>query len=119
MRVLPFKPIPFFANKNRAFWRLQLAGWGGAMLLRAMSAIANNQSPAFLVIVLIGTITGFSISLVLAVIYRQLIAQRPLVTWGATVLVMPVAVALSGQGRHRITEPRPLSWRRFVFAIPP
>jgi signal transduction histidine kinase len=94
MRVLPFKPIPFFANKNQAFWRLQLVGWAGAMLLRAMSAIANDQPPTFLVIVLIGTITGFSISLVLAVIYRQLIAQRPLVTWGVTVLVLPVAVAL-------------------------
>jgi signal transduction histidine kinase len=94
MRVLPFKPIPFFANKNQAFWRLQLVGWAGAMLLRAMSAIANDQPPAFLVIVLIGTITGFSISLVLAVIYRQLIAQRPLITWGVTVLVLPIAVAL-------------------------
>ncbi len=94
MRVLPFKPIPFFANKDQAFWRLQLVGWAGAMLLRAMSAIANDQPPTFLVIVLIGTITGFSISLVLAVIYRQLIAQRPLITWGVTVLVLPVAVAL-------------------------
>ena len=43
MAVLPFRPTPFFANKNRAFWRLQLAGWGGAMLLRAMSSLANAQ----------------------------------------------------------------------------
>ena len=53
MAVLPIQPIPFFANKNQAFWRLQLAGWGGAMLLRAMSAIANGQPPAFLLLVLI------------------------------------------------------------------
>ena len=71
MAMLPIKPSPFFVNKNQAFWRLQLAGWGGAMLLRAMSAIANDQPLAFLVLVLIATITGFSISLVLAVIYRQ------------------------------------------------
>jgi hypothetical protein len=35
--MLPLRPTPFFGNKNRAFWRLQFAGWGGAMLLRAMS----------------------------------------------------------------------------------
>jgi len=94
MAVLPIQPNPFFTNKNQAFWRLQLAGWGGAMLLRAMSAIANDQPPAFLVLVLIATITGFSISLVLAVIYRQLITKRPLVTWGLTALILPFAVGL-------------------------
>ncbi len=95
MAVLPIQPIPFFANKNEAFWRLQFAGWGGAMLLRTMSAIANDQPLAFLVLVLIATITGFSISLILAVIYRQLISQRPLVTWGVTALILPFAVGLN------------------------
>jgi len=94
MAMLPFQPIPFFADKNQAFWRLQFAGWGGAMLLRAMSAIANGQPIAFLVILLITTVTGFSISLVLAVIYRQLITQRPLVTWGLTAMILPFAVGL-------------------------
>ncbi|MCK9540761.1 MAG: histidine kinase [Novosphingobium sp.] len=94
MAVLPFRPTPFFANKNQAFWRLQLAGWSGAMLLRTMSSLANAQPLSFLVLVLIATITGFSISLVLAVIYRQLITKRPLVTWGLTALVLPFAVAL-------------------------
>ena len=92
MAVLPFRPTPFFANKNQAFWRLQTAGWSGAMLLRAMSSIANAQPLTSLVLVLIATITGFSISLLLAVIYRQLISQRPLVTWGVTALVLPFAV---------------------------
>lgn len=96
MAVLPIQPNPFFTNKNQAFWRLQLAGWSGAFLLRAMSALANGQPLAFLVLVLIATITGFSISLILAVIYRQLIGQpRPLVTWGATVLILPFAVGLN------------------------
>jgi signal transduction histidine kinase len=94
MAVLPFRPTPFFANKNQAFWRLQALGWGGAMLLRAMSSIANDQPLSFLVLVLIATLTGFSISLILAVIYRKLIAQRPLVTWGVTALVLPFAVGL-------------------------
>ena len=95
MAVLPFRPTPFFANKNQAFWRLQVVGWGGAMLLRAMSSLANAQPPSFLVLLLIATITGFSISLILSVIYRQLIARRPLVTWGLTALVLPFAVGLN------------------------
>ncbi len=94
MAVLPFRPIPFFANKNQAFWRLQTIGWGGAMLLRAVSSLANEQAWSFLVLILIQTITGFSISLVLAVIYRQLITQRPLITWGVTALILPFAVGL-------------------------
>lgn len=94
MAVLPIKPLPFFANKNQAFWRLQAVGWSGAMLLRAVSAIANDQPLNFLVIVLIGTITGFSISLLLAVVFRQLIGRRPLITWGITVLAVPIAVGL-------------------------
>ena len=92
MAVLPFRPTPFFANKNQAFWRLQAVGWGGAMLLRAMSSLANGQPLSFLVLVLIASITGFSISLLLSVIYRQLIARRALITWGVTAVVLPIAV---------------------------
>jgi signal transduction histidine kinase len=94
MAVLPFRPTPFFANKNRAFWRLQALGWGGALLLRAMSGLANGLPLSFLVLVLLATITGFSITLILAVIYRQLITRRPIITWGVTAVVLPFAVAL-------------------------
>lgn len=94
MAALPFRPTPFFGNKNRAFWRLQFMGWGGAMLLRAMSSIANAQPWSFLVIVVIATITGFSISLILSVIYRALINRQPIVTWGVTAVAMSVAVGL-------------------------
>jgi sensor histidine kinase YesM len=94
MAVLPFRPTPFFANKNQAFWRLQAVGWAGATLLRAVSALANAQPLEFLLLVLIASITGFSISLLLAVLYRQLISQRPLITWSMTVLVLPLAVGL-------------------------
>lgn len=92
MAVLPLSPTPFFANKNQAFWNLQLAGWGGTALLRAMSAFANGQPLEFFFVILIATITGFSISLILSVIYGYLIRQRPLVTWGGTALVLGVAV---------------------------
>jgi len=94
MAVLPFRPTPFFGNKNRAFWRLQFLGWGGAMLLRAMSSLANAQPWSFLIIVLIATITGASISLILSVIYRALINRRPIITWGVTAVVLAIAVGL-------------------------
>jgi signal transduction histidine kinase len=93
--MLPFKPTPFFADKNRAFWNLQFIGWGGAMLMRAVTNIANGTPPAFLVLTLIATITGFSISLILSVIYGKLINQRPLVTWGATALVLAGGVGVA------------------------
>ncbi len=89
---LPLHPTPFFGNKNRAFWRLQMLGWGGAMLLRALSSLANAQPWSFLIIVLIASITGFSISLILSVIYRALINRAPLITWGVTSVVLAIAV---------------------------
>ncbi len=93
--MLPFRPTPFFADKNRAFWNLQFIGWGGSMLMRAVTNIANGKPPSFLVLTLIATITGFSISLLLSVIYGKLIRQRPLVTWGATALVLALAVGVA------------------------
>ena len=94
MAMLPLRPTPFFGNKNRAFWRLQFLGWGGAMLLRAMSSLANAVPWSFLVIVIIATITGFSISLILSVIYRALINRRAIITWGVTAVVLAIAVGL-------------------------
>ena len=94
MAVLPFRPTPFFANKNKAFWRLQVLGWGGAFALRAVSSLANGQPLSSFVLILIATVTGFSISLLLSVVYRILILQRPLITWGVTAVALPVAVGL-------------------------
>ncbi|MBD3730789.1 MAG: histidine kinase [Sphingomonadales bacterium] len=94
MAMLPFRPTPFFANKNRAFWNLQFAGWGGAILLRTVTGVAGGQDMSFFIIIAIEAITGFSISLILSVIYRQLIRRRPLITWGSTALVLGLAVSL-------------------------
>ncbi len=92
MPMLQIQPAPFFASKNRAFWNLQFAGWGGWFLLRAVTAIANDQPLSLLTILLVTTITGFSISVILSVIYRGLIGRTPLVTWGITAIVLLVAV---------------------------
>lgn len=94
--MLPIQPAPFFASKNRAFWNLQLAGWGGLFLLRAVTAFANGLPFNYLLLIVVTTITGFSISLVLSVIYRQLIGHRPLFTWGVSALVLMVAVIVYG-----------------------
>ncbi|VAV98769.1 Autolysin sensor kinase [hydrothermal vent metagenome] len=94
MAVMEIRPQPFFGNKNRAFWNLQSAGWAGALVLRGLSGIANGQQLSFLVPVIISTITGYSISLLLSVIYRSLIDRRPLATWGLTAIVLSGAAAL-------------------------
>ncbi|MBL4858820.1 MAG: histidine kinase [Erythrobacter sp.] len=94
MAVLPLTPTPFFENKNQAFWNLQLAGWGGTAVLRAMSAFAGGQPLEFFFVILIAMITGFSISLILSVVYAYLIRQRPLVTWGGTAVALAIAVSV-------------------------
>jgi sensor histidine kinase YesM len=94
MSMLPIQPAPFFASKNRAFWILQLGGWGGTFMLRAVIALANGQPFDLLAVILVTTITGFSISLILSVIYRQLINRRAIVTWGSTAFVLFAAVLL-------------------------
>ncbi len=94
MAVFTFRPTPFFSNKNKAFWRLQTLGWGGAMLLRAMSTLANAQPLSSLVLVFIEAVTGFSISLVLSVAFRQLISRKPLITWSMTAVILPLAISL-------------------------
>ncbi len=95
MTMLPFSPTPFFADKNRAFWRLQALGWGGALVFRGATVIANERPLDFLIVVLISAIAGFSISTVLSVIYSNLINRSPLVTWTATAVVLLIAVAVS------------------------
>jgi signal transduction histidine kinase len=93
MTVIAYPAKPFFEDKNRAFWTLQALGWSGAFLLRGLSGIANGQPIDFLLPVLISTVTGYSLTLMMAVGYRLLLRQRPLVTWTASILL---AVAAGG-----------------------
>jgi len=95
MAKLPFRPTPFFADKNKAFWRLQLLGWGGAAILRSIANIANDKALSYLVLTLIATVTGFSVSLILSVIYGKLMNRRPLVMWGVGALALAVGVIVS------------------------
>ncbi len=94
MAMLPFRPAPFFDNKNAAFWNLQFAGWGGAFALRAVSAFANEQPWDLLLVVLVQIVTGFAISLIMSVVYRRLMQRSALITWGMTAIVLVGSVAV-------------------------
>jgi signal transduction histidine kinase len=94
MSVHRIQPQPFFADKNRAFWNLQSVGWAGAFLLRGSSTIANGQPLSSLIPVMISTVTGYSVTLLIAVIFRFLQRQRPIVTWGASIVTVVTAAGL-------------------------
>jgi two-component system, LytTR family, sensor kinase len=94
MAILELSDKPFFADKNRAFWNLHSAGWGGATALYAVTVIANGQPLSFLVPVLVSAVTGYSVTLILSVIYRYVIEKQPFVTWGATLLAVMSATLL-------------------------
>jgi len=71
---------PFFDDKNRAFWLLQSIGWGGYFFLRTISGFANSKSWMFVVHTLLLTATGYSLTLLMASLFRRLITLRPALT---------------------------------------
>ncbi len=95
MTVIAYPAKPFFEDKNRAFWMLQGIGWAGAFLLRAVTGLANGNPLSFLVPVLISTVTGYSLTLLMAVGYRLLLKQKPIVTWTASILIALVASGIA------------------------
>jgi len=87
---------PFFDDKNRAFWILQTIGWSGYFTLRSMSGFANSMGWMWLVHTLLLTATGYSLTLLIASLFRRLITMRPLWTLILSLAaVMLAAVAFS------------------------
>lgn len=84
----------FFADKNRAFWLLQTGGWGFYFVLRALGGLANRMGLTFIIPTLIVTITGFSLTLLMAAAYRRIIRMRPLFVWTLSLMVLGIAAAL-------------------------
>ena len=84
---------PFFDDKNRAFWVLQSVGWGGYFLLRVLSGVANSMGVMFIIHVLLLTATGYSLTLLMATLYRRLIMMRAL--WTAVLSLVTVIFASS------------------------
>jgi signal transduction histidine kinase len=85
---------PFFEDKNRAFWILQSIGWTGYFFLRTLSGFANNLGWMLLVHTLLLTATGYSLTLLMASLYRRLIKMKPIWTLvlslGAVVLASAI-----------------------------
>jgi two-component system LytT family sensor kinase len=71
---------PFFDDKNRAFWVLQSIGWSGYFMLRSLSGLANSMGAMFVVHSLLLTATGYSLTLLMASLYRRLITMRAMWT---------------------------------------
>ena len=82
---------PFFDDKNRAFWILQTIGWSGYFFLRTLSGIANNLGWMLLVHTLVLTATGYSLTLLMASLFRRLIKMKPI--WTLVLSLAAVAIA--------------------------
>lgn len=89
-----WSPGPFFDNKVRAFWRLQILGWTAWLGLRGISGLANGQSLSFLIPQIISALTGFSLTLLLSVCYHTLINRRPILMWSLSLALAIFATAL-------------------------
>src|SRR3954452_15754409 len=100
---------PFFEDKNRAFWILQTIGWSGYFFLRTLSGIANNLGWMLLVHTLLLTATGYSLTLLLASLFRRLIKMQPIWT-----LVLSLAAVVVASGTFSIIE----TWSVATFIKP-
>nr|WP_294846841.1 histidine kinase [uncultured Sphingomonas sp.] len=84
---------PFFDDKNRAFWVLQSIGWSGYFFLRSISGLANSLPAMFIVHTLLLTATGYSLTLLMASLYRRLITLRAMWTVAISLGVVVIAAA--------------------------
>jgi two-component system LytT family sensor kinase len=84
---------PFFEDKNRAFWILQSAGWAGYFVLRTVTGLANSMGWSLLLHAGLLTAAGYSITLLMAAIYRRLIRMRPILTWVSSIVLVLLASA--------------------------
>ena len=94
MALAPLRPQPFFDDKNRAFWTLQSLGWAGYFLLRALGGLANAMGLLFIVPTALSTATGYSLTLLMAAAFRRLIRQKPVITWGVSIVILVAASAI-------------------------
>ncbi|HEU4695343.1 MAG TPA: histidine kinase [Sphingomicrobium sp.] len=100
---------PFFDDKNRAFWILQTIGWSGYFFLRTISGFAAGIGWMLLVHTLLLTATGYSLTLLMASLYRRVIKMRPLWT-----VVLSLAAVIVASGAFSIIE----TWSVATFLKP-
>ena len=100
---------PFFDDKNRAFWVLQSIGWSGYFLLRLLSGMANSMGAMFIVHMLLLTATGYSLTLLMASLYRRLITMRAIWT-----VVISLGTVVLGSAAFSFIE----AWSLATFVNP-
>ena len=100
---------PFFDDKNRAFWILQSIGWAGYFSLRTLSGFANSMGWMFLIHTLLLTATGYSLTLLMASLYRRLIKVKPIWT-----LVLSLLAVIVASGTFSVIE----TWSVATFLKP-
>ena len=100
---------PFFDDKNRAFWILQSIGWSGYFFLRSLSGFANSMGWIWIVHTLLLTATGYSLTLLMATLFRRLIRMRPILT-----LILSLAAVAFSAGAFSIIE----TWSYATFLKP-
>ena len=100
---------PFFDDKNRAFWILQTAGWTGYFILRTLSGFANSMGWMWLIHTALLTATGYSLTLLMASLFRRLIAMKPVWT-----LILSLAVVVLASATFSIIE----TWSVSTFLKP-
>ncbi|MFL6753210.1 MAG: sensor histidine kinase, partial [Sphingomicrobium sp.] len=100
---------PFFDDKNRAFWVLQSIGWSGYFFLRSLSGFANSMGWMWLVHTLLLTATGYSLTLLMASLFRRLIRMTPIWT-----LVLSLAAVLITSMAFSVIE----TWSYATFLKP-
>jgi sensor histidine kinase YesM len=100
---------PFFNDKNRAFWVLQSIGWSGYFTLRSLSGFANSMGWMWLVHTLLLTATGYSLTLLMASLFRRLIRMRPVLT-----LVLSLIAVMLASSAFSVIE----TWSYATFVKP-
>ena len=100
---------PFFDDTNRAFWLLQTIGWTGYFFLRSLSGFANSMGWMWLVHTLLLTATGYSLTLLMASLYRRLIRMKPVWT-----LALSLATVVLASGAFSVIE----TWSVATFLKP-
>src|SRR3954469_2269510 len=100
---------PFFDDKNRAFWILQSIGWTGYFFLRSLSGFANSMGWMWLIHTLLLTATGYSLTLLMASLFRRLIKMQPIWT-----LVLSLATVVVAAGVFSVIE----TWSVSTFLKP-
>jgi len=101
--------VPFFADKNRAFWVLQSAGWSGYFILRSLSGVANAMPLMFVVHTLLLTATGYSLTLLMGSLFRRLITMRAIYT-----VILSVGAVVLAATAFSVIE----TWSHATFVKP-